>query len=78
MPAPPERSRKMMPVPKHVLDHLDRFSWPDPGTRTGRAARWRVLERVLVNYDYLLVIHGTHPRPLPIHPSESADHEVHP
>lgn len=78
MPAPPERSRMMMPVPKHVLDHLDRFSWPDPGTRTGRAARWRVLERVLVNYDYLLEIHGTHPRLPSIRPSESADHEVHP
>ena len=55
MPVLPERSRKMMPVPKHVLDHLDRFSWPDPGTRTGRAARWRVLERVLIEYERLLL-----------------------
>ena len=53
MSAPPERSRKMMPVPKDVLDHLDRHSWPDPGTRTGRAARWRVLERVLTEYERL-------------------------
>ena len=55
MSAPPERSRKMMPVPKDVLDHLDRHSWPDPGTRTGRAARWRVLERVLTEYERLLL-----------------------
>ena len=55
MPVLPERSRKMMPVPKDVLDHLDRHSWPDPGTRTGRAARWRVLERVLTEYERLLL-----------------------
>ena len=26
-----------------------------PGTRTGRAARWRVLERVLTEYERLLL-----------------------
>ena len=53
---PPERYRRMMPVPVHVLQHLDSYSWPDPGTRTGRAARWRVLDRVLTEYDRLLTI----------------------
>ena len=47
------------------------------------------LERVLVNYEYLLQvhgiyqrygyqIHGTHPRPLPILIPRVPDHEVHP